>query len=279
MSLCKTIVPASEIPDSVGVPVCLVRPGPEADDSTRVPRDGKGSPADALAAALEACWRVAQTQSTNTITNKAPPPAPAPTARPRMPLLPSPADRASEGKESGVEGGGGATINGTVTPVRVETVGATETTARPKLVPRVLVLWATKFWAAAWTEAPVVVAVAPLSGMASSTPMATEEAETSRERMQAGGWHWSSRDRATLRFVYAGVPLAYVATSPAMTRSSRTTVACTLATTEPAGSGAKGGYKGKGGKGGGGDGDDGEGGGGDGEGGGGDGDGGNGGNN
>ena len=54
MSLCKTIVPASEIPDSVGVPVCLVRPGPEADDSTRVPRDGKGSPADALAAALEA---------------------------------------------------------------------------------------------------------------------------------------------------------------------------------------------------------------------------------
>ena len=186
--------------DSVGVPLCFV-----ADDSTRARRnDGKGSPADALAAALEARWRVAQAQNTSATTNKAPPPAPAPTARARMPLLPSPADRASEGRESGVEGGGGATMNGTVTPVRVETVGATEATVTPKLVPRVLVLWATKLWAAARTEAPEVVAVAPLSGMVSSTPMATEEAETSRERLQAGGWHWSSRDRATFRFVYAG---------------------------------------------------------------------------
>jgi hypothetical protein len=56
-------------------------------------------------------------------------------------------------------------MNGTVTPVRVETVGATEATVTPKLVPRVLVFWATKLWAAARTEAPEVVAVAPTGRM------------------------------------------------------------------------------------------------------------------
>jgi len=154
---------------------------------------------------------------------------------------------------NGANGGGGATIIGTVTSV-CTTIVDVDSTVTPKLeemesgalARNVL---ARSAMAVAEGEVAVLAAasVAPWlsAGMISATCKLRLPAEATSSMRQAGAWQSKVVANVCLRLVFVAASKEEM--SMAMARSNSIRVAFTLITLEPASSGENGGYRGKGG--------------------------------